>query len=416
MAQNTQRVKRSAVVGAIALVAFSGAAHADPTFLFVLQNRAVEGRVYYGGELRDSDTVSSTETGPFSASVDAQAPQVSATGEATQNSTLDPVSGISLTTEIYAFGNINSSQRGEARTLLDATFDIAAPITLYVDMPISYGGRFTISGPGINQEFGPDWFSAVPLQFQQGTYRVVCDMAGSTIANTPPLQRLLTMSLRLLRINAPLENSGSAGAGCLAPVPDFVSGATVDSSCGAVTLTQSPPAGTLVGRGLTAVTLTGTCVSGAIGTKTVYFNVTDTTPPTINSCAPARSVAAGTNEMAAVPSVIGSVSASDACGGVTITQSPTAGTLVPLGPRVITINVRDTANQNSQCQSMLYVTPKCQGDLNLDGSINTADLTIFLSFFGSAGSLYPRADCNADGLINTSDLTLFISRFGTSCP
>lgn len=58
-------------------------------------------------------------------------------------------------------------------------------------------------------------------------------------------------------------------------------------------------------------------------------------------------------------------------------------------------------------------------DLNADGQINTADLTLLLVRFGQsapAGSSAVIADLNADGAVNTADLTLLLVRFGQSCP
>ncbi len=61
--------------------------------------------------------------------------------------------------------------------------------------------------------------------------------------------------------------------------------------------------------------------------------------------------------------------------------------------------------------------PPCLGDLNADGAVNTLDLTIILSAFGSvvtppgAG-----ADLNASGTVDTADLVIFLGRFGATCP
>lgn len=62
--------------------------------------------------------------------------------------------------------------------------------------------------------------------------------------------------------------------------------------------------------------------------------------------------------------------------------------------------------------------PACPGDLNLDGAVNTLDLTAFLGAFGqpiTPGSPSERADLNGDGMVNTADLVLFLGRFGLPC-
>ncbi len=63
----------------------------------------------------------------------------------------------------------------------------------------------------------------------------------------------------------------------------------------------------------------------------------------------------------------------------------------------------------------LVVTPSCPGDLNFDGVINTADLTILLVKFGQSVQPGTDGDLNADGQVNTADLTLLLVHFGQFC-
>lgn len=56
----------------------------------------------------------------------------------------------------------------------------------------------------------------------------------------------------------------------------------------------------------------------------------------------------------------------------------------------------------------------CPGDFNLDGGVDTADLTILLGNFGrSAGPL--QGDMDGNGFVNTADLVQFLVNFGYSC-
>lgn len=59
--------------------------------------------------------------------------------------------------------------------------------------------------------------------------------------------------------------------------------------------------------------------------------------------------------------------------------------------------------------------PPCPADLNADGIVNTADLTILLVRFGQAVTPGSTADINADGVVNTTDLTALLVRFGQPC-
>ena len=55
----------------------------------------------------------------------------------------------------------------------------------------------------------------------------------------------------------------------------------------------------------------------------------------------------------------------------------------------------------------------CPADLNGDGAVDTADLGLLLSAFGSAEAA---ADLNGDGTVDTADLGLLLGTFGSSCP
>src|SRR6185436_8351183 len=126
--------------------------------------------------------------------------------------------------------------------------------------------------------------------------------------------------------------------------------ATVSDNCSAVsaiTITQSPAAGTLVGLGTHSITVTATDAAGNSAECTTTFTVTDTTAPTI-VCPALPSASADANCQAAVPSVQASVSDNcTAVGAITITQSPAAGTLVGLGTHSITVTATDAAGNES---------------------------------------------------------------------
>src|SRR5262249_42677324 len=59
----------------------------------------------------------------------------------------------------------------------------------------------------------------------------------------------------------------------------------------------------------------------------------------------------------------------------------------------------------------------CPGDLNADGQISLADLTVLLSHFGAtSGATTDQGDMDADGDVDIADLSAFLSRFGAACP
>src|SRR2546423_5364782 len=76
-----------------------------------------------------------------------------------------------------------------------------------------------------------------------------------------------------------------ADGACQATVPDVLGGVTASDSCSAtnaITLSQSPAAGTLLGLGTHTITETATDEAGNSATCTTTFTVSDTTAPSVN--------------------------------------------------------------------------------------------------------------------------------------
>jgi len=159
-------------------------------------------------------------------------------------------------------------------------------------------------------------------------------------------------------INACAGNqSVNANAACQAVVPDFTSGVSASDNCSAVTVTQSPLAGSTVsGVGPHGVILTATDASNNSETCNATLTLVDVTPPSITTCANNQSAVANSSCQAAVPNFTIGVVVSDNCGGVTLSQSPTAGTLVGLGVTNVTITATDGAGLTATCGATFTVT------------------------------------------------------------
>ena len=65
---------------------------------------------------------------------------------------------------------------------------------------------------------------------------------------------------------------------------------------------------------------------------------------------------------------------------------------------------------------LVHLTPPCTVDVNSDGHVNTLDLGIVLSHFGSSVVPGMNGDTNGDGVVNTLDLGAILSAFGSNCP
>jgi formylglycine-generating enzyme required for sulfatase activity len=139
----------------------------------------------------------------------------------------------------------------------------------------------------------------------------------------------------------------------------------------------------------------------------------DTEPPAITQCASVQTVQANVDGIALVPE-FDDVEATDNCipagTGLTVTQSPAAGTEVGVGTHDITITVADSVGNASTCTATLTVTvwPWRFGDANLDGDITSRDVTETMRLVGGGTPVGPEAlvtaDINRDGVITESDM------------
>jgi len=161
--------------------------------------------------------------------------------------------------------------------------------------------------------------------------------------------------------SAPSLVSASAGANCQGTVPNVTGQVVASDNCtaaGSLTVSQNPTAGTLLGVGQYNIIVTVTDAAGNSATTTVVLKVADTTAPTITSAPGLVTAPAGANCQGVVPNVTGQVVASDNCtaaGSLTISQSPTAGTLLGVGQYNIIVTVTDAAGNSATTTVVLKV-------------------------------------------------------------
>jgi len=148
--------------------------------------------------------------------------------------------------------------------------------------------------------------------------------------------------------------------GCSAVVPDLLAEFLAADCQSVVTTTQTPAPGTVVTGPGGTVTLTfkATDDSGNFATCTTVLTIVDGAAPVITSCAPAATVPANASCTGVVPDLTAGVSAADGCGGtVTITQSPAAGSVIPVGANTVTLKATDAAGNFSTCATTVTVVP-----------------------------------------------------------
>jgi subtilisin-like proprotein convertase family protein len=96
-------------------------------------------------------------------------------------------------------------------------------------------------------------------------------------------------------------------------------------------------------------------MSGCATSAPIVIGVADTQPPVISVCASNAVACPDGSGQYTLPDVRSEVLAADGCGSVTLSQSPSAGTVVASGTHTITITATDSSNRTSTCTATLVV-------------------------------------------------------------
>jgi hypothetical protein len=184
----------------------------------------------------------------------------------------------------------------------------------------------------------------------------VTDASGNTATDTQDVT--ITDTTPPVFTATAADSSASANASCQAPVPNYVASSAASDNCdSSVTLSQSPAAGTLVGKGPHTVTVTATDDAGNTSTDTVVFTVNDTTAPVI-SC-PANITRSNDPGMCSANINPGTATATDNCDSPTVTGSRSDNQPLsapyPVGTTTITWTATDASNNSSSCSQTITV-------------------------------------------------------------
>ncbi len=170
--------------------------------------------------------------------------------------------------------------------------------------------------------------------------------------------------------------------GCTITIADFRSQMVIAADCtrtAPVTISQSPPPGTLIGPPGAIVTLTASTPDGRTATCTLDVAVEDSAPPTIHTCPPPTSQPVGPSCPAVIPDMRLQLVASDNCTSqpaLEITQSPEPGASYE-DDATITLTVTDSAGNDSVCHTAIkaYFTTPTPTSCPADATIECGDST-----------------------------------------
>lgn len=175
---------------------------------------------------------------------------------------------------------------------------------------VSYPAPTATSGPGI-ASLGCNHASG--SVFLGGVTPVTCT-ATDTNGNSAQCQFLVQVNdNEPPHVTAPAASTVSANNSCGASVPDAVAASTFTDNCtpaDELIKSQSPAAGTAVGLGTTAISVSATDESGNTATAGTSLTVADTTPPVISSLTATPSLCQAKGKW--VPVAI-TAAATDAC-------------------------------------------------------------------------------------------------------
>lgn len=184
-------------------------------------------------------------------------------------------------------------------------------------------------------------------------------------------------------ISCPGTVAGTGAGNCETIVPDLRPLVVVSDNCtpaSELTVTQSPAAGTVLGSGQFAITVTVTDAAGNQASCSSTIVGGDTTPPTIVQSPSDITLPTDDNCEAVVPDVKGSFVVVDNCTpteALAIVQNPAAGTSLSKGEHLITVTVTDAAGNSTSKHVTLKIVdstaPIIQSVTATPGVLSPAD-------------------------------------------
>lgn len=164
-------------------------------------------------------------------------------------------------------------------------------------------------------------------------------------------------------VTCPGNREAAANSDGIALVPDLRVGLIASDSCtaaSALSVAQSPAAGTAVRCGIYTVLLTVADAAGNRTTCSPTFTVVDVTSPVVR-CPENLTLEANAQCRAAVPDLSSLVIAVDNCtppGELRLAQSPAAGTPIEKGTHEIVVTITDASGNAASCITRVMVVDR----------------------------------------------------------
>ena len=267
------------------------------------------------------------------------------TATATVNVTVNPIndapsaSGQSITT---------NSNTAVGVTLDGSDLETAlANLSFAISVSPAHG---TISGSGANRTYtpapnyaGPDSFKFTTTDTGDGSAPALTSAEATvTITVSDTVNPTITVPANLNL------TTGAGATSCGLFVSESTLGtANATDNSGVVSIERTGvPAGNIFPVGTTTITYIATDSAGNTAQTTQTVTVVDNTPPTFTAPAPVT-VSADSTGQAPVPNFVAGIVGLDNCGTVTLSQNPTAGTMVGVGTHTVTITAQDQAGNTT---------------------------------------------------------------------
>ena len=173
----------------------------------------------------------------------------------------------------------------------------------------------------------------------------------------------------------PANQTLSLGTNCSVKAPDLTSSVTVSEHCNdLVTVTQSPPANTILALGPNTITIFASDSHTNVAMSNVIVTVV-ANPPVFAAFPTNQILALGSNCSLSVPNLVTNAMAFDTCYNlVTVTQSPPASVNLAVGVNTITLYAPDTYGNVTTSNVTITVTanPPIAGVQTAGTRTNTA--------------------------------------------